>query len=82
MSAVSLAFVPVPVSALALMPYRELALVPALALVPYRELALAPVLVLVPEPVPQPAQVPRSLRTPLNLAAVRLSCVYAEALAV
>ena len=91
-SAVSLAFVPVPVSALVSVsvsaPYREqaLVLIPALApvLVPSPVLALVSTLVLVPVtvPVPQPALVPRSLRTPLNLVAARLFCVCAEALAV
>ena len=90
--AVSLAFVPVPVSAPMSVsaPYREqaLVLVPVFALAPV--LALVPTLVLVPVtvlalvtvPVSQPVPVPRSLRAPLNLAAVRLSCVCAEALAV
>ena len=93
-SAVSLAFVPVPVSAPMPVstPYREQALVPVLILVSASMPVLVPILVLVPSPVPQPVLMPvpvpqpvlapHSLRTPLNLAAVRLSCVCAEALAV
>ena len=86
--AVSLAFVPIPVPALVSVsvsaPYREqaLVLVPVLALVPVLILVSASMLALVPSPVLQPALVPRSLRTPLNLVAARLSCVCAEALAV
>ena len=90
--AVSLAFVPVPVSAPVSVsaPYREqaLVLVPVFALAPVLILVsasmpvLVPILVLVPSPVLQPVPVPRSLRAPLNLASVRLSCVCAEALAV